>query len=104
MTALVTGRSEGNSLLSLRVNGLIFQEKTPQAGGQDGCCLVEALVGGYGGWGLGSDHGRPFFFGGSCSLYTRQVGKPSESQRSGLSYRVRIFLLHAAFPLNKIDQ
>ena len=44
MTAPVTGHSRGNSLPGRRVNELIFQEKTPEANGQDGGHLVKALV------------------------------------------------------------
>ena len=42
--------------MSTRSNELIFQEKTPQARGEDGRHLVEALGGGHGGWGENGDH------------------------------------------------
>ena len=43
MTALVTGRSEGNSLHGRQVYSLIFREQAYQSGGENGGHFVEAL-------------------------------------------------------------
>ena len=56
MTALVTGRSRGSSLVVRQVNNLIFHTKSPEAGSQDRGNLVQALVGGHRGRREGGGH------------------------------------------------